>query len=171
MRVSDNSENVDVILMLADYVNAVTSLRMGWSYVEKAFLEAKISFFSMAHFNEETYSYQRAFGKFLCERTKAALVFRGGEEAVDCLLDYEVCMKNGQFRKDSPEYGIFFSVKALCMEKNGKYDEAVDFQFKALGVFMCYPTYQKTALAESYKLLERHLYLQNRCYNNKKSKK
>lgn len=169
--IRDNSENVDVILMLADYVEAVTSLRLGWKYVENAYQEAKVSFLSMAHFNEETYAYQRAFGRFFYERTKAALVFLDEKLATECLFDYEFCMKNGEFRKDSPEYGRFFSAKALFMEKYEKYDEAVGFQFKALGVFMCYPTYQKKALTETSKLLERHLYLQNRRNNNKKLKK
>lgn len=160
--VTDPTEHIDVLFFLAEYVTAVTSLRLGWSVVQKASVLANESCKQLIGIATESYAFQRALCRFMQAETKAALVF-GDQNTVDqCIGDYEKIIVGSLFRKDFSEYADFYSTKALCMEKFKSYEKAIDFQMKALGIYRCFITRQKKEFLESYKLLERHMYLEQR---------
>jgi len=162
--VADPTEHIDVLFFLAEYVTAVTSLRLGWSVVQKASVLASDSCKQLMGIATDSYAFQRALCCFMQAETKAALVFGDQNTVKQCIGDYEKIIVGSSFCKDFSEYADFYSTKALCMEKFKEYEKAIDLQIKALGIYRCFTTRQKKEIQESYKLLERHTYLAYRSH-------
>lgn len=161
MSFEERNEHIDILAFLTEYTACSTSLRCEWNIIEASHRLAIDSFKALAD-GEETVSIQKAVCAFLKEKTKSALFLGSNEDVKKSIEDYTTMIEKSIFSEESIEYADFCMTKALCMEKSKDYEAAIDLQMTALGIYRCFPKEQKNAIAESYKLLQRHMYLQAR---------